>query len=128
MDYSNLDVVTTFSPSKGIFSPRTHIHVQTVEESNVQFNIKYQLSVISRAYQKAYKDAPNCTVELKKTFKFNLTERHFNFKSRTGKYKIRSRNIYIKRYKMTQVRRAFFIHDISYQRLGEINLRKEELT
>lgn len=73
MDYSNLDVVITFSPSKGIFSPRTHINVQTVEESKVQFNTKRQLSVVARACQKAYKDAPNCTVELKETFqvKFN---------------------------------------------------------
>lgn len=77
MDYSNLDVVITFSPSKGVFSPRTHINVQTVEESNVQFNVKYQLSVIARACQKAYKDAPNCTVELKKTFKVQFNRNTF---------------------------------------------------
>lgn len=76
MDYSNLDVVTTFSPSKGIFSPRTHVNVQPVEESRVQFNIKYQLPVNARAYQKAYEDAPNCTVELKKTFRHISTLNH----------------------------------------------------
>lgn len=76
MDYSNLDVVITFSPSKGIFSPRTRIIVQIAEESNVQFNTNYQLSVIARSCQNAYKDAPNCTVE--QTFKFNLTQTHFN--------------------------------------------------
>lgn len=71
MDYSNLDVVITFSPSKGIFSPRTHINVQTVEESNVQFNIKYQLSVIARAFQNAYKDAPNGTAQENFQVQFN---------------------------------------------------------
>lgn len=60
----------------------------------IQCTIQYQIPAFS--YWEAHEDAPNCTVELKKTFKFNLTETHFNGLPSRKFDGLRFRNIYIK--------------------------------